>query len=87
MGGQNVKKRNLRLIGCVGVIFGVLFWVGATLAFSYTSGMYPIPFCLCMYEVHPYAQYSGALLATGIVLTILGLLAIGRAHFEIGTQD
>jgi hypothetical protein len=86
MKGRNVKKRDLKLVGYVAIILGALFLAGGIFAFSYDE-MYPIPFCLCMNQVHPYAKYSATLLATGIVLVILGLLSVGRAHFEVATQD
>jgi hypothetical protein len=86
MGRAEVKKRDLKFIGYVGIILGALFLGAGIFTFSY-SETYPSPFSFCMYQVYPYARYSGSLLATGFVFVLLGVLSLGRAHFEIATQD
>ena len=84
--GQNVKKRNFKLVGYVGIILGLLFFAGAGFAFSIKT-LHPISFCFCIYEEHPYSQLAETMVATGIVLIILGLLSIGRAHYDAAIQD
>jgi len=81
-----VKKRDLKLIGYVALIFGALFLALGIFTFSY-SKTYPNPGFLCMYQVYPYAKYSAGLLGMGIVLVTLGSLSVGKAHYESGTQD
>jgi len=81
-----VKKRDFKLVGYLGIIVGLLFLAGGVFAFSITK-LYPISFCFCIYEVHPYAQLAGTLWATGIVSIILGLLSLGRAHYDSTIQD
>ena len=81
-----MKKRDFKLVGYLGIILGLLFFAGAGFAYSIKK-LYPMSFCFCMYEVHPYAQLAETMVATGIVLVILGLLSIGKAHFDTTIRD
>jgi len=85
--GQNVKKRDFKLVGYLGIVLGLLFFAGAGFAFSITR-LYPtMTFCFCLHEEHPYAQLAETMVATGIVLIILGLLSVGIAHYDATIQD
>ncbi len=83
-----MKKKDFKLVGYLATILGLLLVAGGIFAFSITK-VYPnsFSFCFCIYEEHPYAQLAETMVPTGIVLIILGLLSIGRAHYDKTIQD
>lgn len=66
-----MKKSDFRLIGLIGTILGAIFLVAGLYAASY----YELTLIWGGYThiAYPYAQYSGGLVISGIVLLIVGL--------------
>jgi len=73
-----MKKSDFELIGHIGFVLGAILLTGGTFASSYCE----VRGWLIHYAVYPYAQYSGTLLISGIVLLVIGLEFLWRAKQE-----
>ena len=73
-----MKKSDFQLIGYIGFVLGAIFLAGGAFASQY----YEVRGWLISYSVYPYAQYSVTLLIAGIVLFVIGIAFLWRAHGE-----
>jgi len=76
---SKMKKSDWMLIGYIGTILGVLFLFGALFCFSYSE----IRSFIITVEVYPYREYAGTLLASGIILLVIGVGCLWRAEQEM----
>jgi hypothetical protein len=76
--GQNMEKADYQMIGYVGVVLGAILLLAGIFAATY----YEIRGWIIYYSYYPYAQYSGSLIITGIVLLVIGAAFLWRAELK-----